>query len=152
EHEEFLETFVPFAALLARDGAQVALAELVLRLTSPGVPDIYQGDELLNLALVDPDNRRPVDFDSRVAALDLVAAADASGVSGEHRKLWVLHQLLQLRAARPEVFAGTYEPVDADSDVCAYERGDLLVVVSVRPWLGRPEVSDDLADGRVDLL
>ena len=48
----------------------MALGQLLLKLTVPGVPDIYQGDELLNLSLVDPDNRRPVDWDERRAALD----------------------------------------------------------------------------------
>ena len=58
-HEPFLADFEPFAAELAAAGARSAIGQLVLRLTSPGVPDIYNGDELPYFALVDPDNRRP---------------------------------------------------------------------------------------------
>ena len=61
-HEPFLADFEPFAAEVAARGERSSLGQLVLRLTSPGVPDIYQGDELPYLALVDPDNRRPVDW------------------------------------------------------------------------------------------
>ena len=62
EHEAFLADFEPFAAELAAAGDRAALGQLLLKLTVPGVPDVYQGDELLSLSLVDPDNRRPVDW------------------------------------------------------------------------------------------
>ena len=83
------------------------IGQLVLRLTSPGVPDIYNGDELPYFALVDPDNRRPVDWDARRAAL---ASRDAP--HGESAKLHVIREALALRARRPEAFAdGDYEPL-----------------------------------------
>jgi (1->4)-alpha-D-glucan 1-alpha-D-glucosylmutase len=61
--------FVAFAGRVAAEGRRAALGQLLLKLTSPGVPDVYQGDELEALSLVDPDNRRPVDWEARRAAL-----------------------------------------------------------------------------------
>src|ERR687896_767260 len=65
EHRPFLDDFEPFASEVARVGDRAALGQLLLKLTVPGVPDVYQGDELLALSLVDPDNRRRVDWDRR---------------------------------------------------------------------------------------
>jgi (1->4)-alpha-D-glucan 1-alpha-D-glucosylmutase len=69
EHEPFRADFDPFAERVAREGRRSALAQTLLKLTSPGLPDVYQGDELEALSLVDPDNRRPVDWASRRSAL-----------------------------------------------------------------------------------
>jgi (1->4)-alpha-D-glucan 1-alpha-D-glucosylmutase len=122
-HEPFRLGFDLFAAELAAAGDAVALAQLALRLTAPGVPDIYQGDELTYLALVDPDNRRPVDWELRRAAL---ARADSP-------KLELIRTLLALRARQRESFAGVYEPLAADEQTCAYRRGENVVVaVAVR--------------------
>ena len=66
----FLSCFVPFQRLVAHTGMVNSLAQLVLKLSSPGVPDFYQGTELWDLSLVDPDNRRPVDFAKRQVLLD----------------------------------------------------------------------------------
>ena len=68
EHAPFVESFEPFLAEVAALGERSALGQLLLKLTVPGVPDVYQGDELIDLSLVDPDNRRPVDWDARRAA------------------------------------------------------------------------------------
>ena len=87
------------------------------------MPDIYQGDELLCLSLVDPDNRRPVDWEERRAAL---ASDDPPP------KLQVIRTALALRARLPEAFAGAYEPVEAGEDVVAFTRGDAQVFVAVR--------------------
>jgi len=127
-HEPFRTGFDPFAAGLAAAGERVALAQLALRLTAPGVPDIYQGDELTYLALVDPDNRRPVDWELRRAAL----------AHGDSPKLELIRTLLSLRARRRESFAGAYEPLAAGEQTCAYRRGeDVVVAVAVRG--GEPE-------------
>ncbi len=75
EHEAFLADFEPFAAELARAGDRAALAQLLLKLTVPGLPDVYQGDELLSLSLVDPDNRRPVDWERAPASARRASAA-----------------------------------------------------------------------------
>jgi (1->4)-alpha-D-glucan 1-alpha-D-glucosylmutase len=118
---DVLEQFVEGVALA---GDRVALGQVVLKLTSPGIPDIYQGDELSLRALVDPDNRRPVDWDRRRALL-------ASGA--DCPKLRLTTRLLRLRARRPEPFAGAYESIDAGPDCCAFLRGgQVLVVVATR--------------------
>jgi (1->4)-alpha-D-glucan 1-alpha-D-glucosylmutase len=123
ENARFRSDFEPFAAEVAESGERAALGQLALRLTSPGVPDIYQGDELTFLALVDPDNRRPVDWEWRRRAL-----ADRSSP-----KLNLIRALLDLRARRPDAFAGHYEPLDAAATTCAFLRGeDVVVAVPVR--------------------
>jgi (1->4)-alpha-D-glucan 1-alpha-D-glucosylmutase len=131
EHDAFLADFEPFAEELARVGDRAALGQLALKLTVPGLPDVYQGDELLALSLVDPDNRRAVDWERRRALLD--AVRDGAAPTEETRKLWLIHRLLALRARRPEAFDGAYEPVDAGPDVCAFVRGgEVFVAVTVR--------------------
>jgi (1->4)-alpha-D-glucan 1-alpha-D-glucosylmutase len=131
EHRPFLDSFEPFVEELAAVGERAALGQLALKLTAPGVPDIYNGDELWNRSLVDPDNRRPVDWQRRRELLDdLRGRAEPNP---ETRKLWLTWRLLSLRAGRPEPFTGTYEPVEAGEDVCAFVRGgELLVAVSLR--------------------
>jgi (1->4)-alpha-D-glucan 1-alpha-D-glucosylmutase len=125
-HREFRRDFDGFAAELAEAGDRAALGQLLLKLTVPGVPDIYQGDELLSLALVDPDNRRPVDWDARRAALtDVVAGAS------EPRKLWLIWRALALRARRPGAFSGGYEPLDAGPDAVAFVRGGEVVAAAL---------------------
>jgi (1->4)-alpha-D-glucan 1-alpha-D-glucosylmutase len=123
ENARFRDEFEPFAVEVAEAGERAALGQLALRLTSPGVPDIYQGDELTFLALVDPDNRRPVDWERRRRAL-----ADRSSP-----KLNLIRALLDLRARRPDAFAGRYEPLDAAATTCAFLRGEgVVVAVPVR--------------------
>ena len=129
EDEAFLGEFIPFAEEVAVLGERSALGQLVLRLTSPGVPDIYNGDELPYLALADPDNRRPVDWAASRAAL---AGLDA-GPTRATAKLWVIRELLALRGRSREAFVGRYEPVEAGEDTVAFCRGDdVLVAVHVR--------------------
>src|SRR5688572_21246561 len=111
EHRPFLSDFEPFAAEVARAGDRAALAQLLLKLTVPGVPDIYQGDELLALSLVDPDNRRRVDWARRREVLDAVRRGAAP--TDETRKLWLIVRALTLRASRPEAFSGGYTPLAA---------------------------------------
>jgi (1->4)-alpha-D-glucan 1-alpha-D-glucosylmutase len=123
-HEAFLADFVPFAERVAARGREVSLGQVLLKLTCPGVPDLYGGDEVELLALVDPDNRRPVDWPALRAALD----ADEPPP-----KLDLIRRTLALRAARPDAFAGSYEPFDAGADVCAFTRGGaVFVAVAVR--------------------
>ena len=129
--DEFLADFEPFARRVAAIGERASLGQLVLKLTAPGIPDMYEGDELGFRALVDPDNRRPVDFDWRQAMLRRLMGG--APPDGETRKLFVTLRLLGLRARRPEPFAGTYEPLDAGPSTCAFVRGgDMLVAVAVR--------------------
>jgi (1->4)-alpha-D-glucan 1-alpha-D-glucosylmutase len=124
--------FVAFAERLAIEGRRAAFGQLLLKLTCPGVPDVYQGDELEALSLVDPDNRRPVDFAARRAALARLAAGGPPRDFGE-RKMDLIRRALALRARRPDAFEDSYEPVDAGPGVCAYVRGgEVLAVVPVR--------------------
>ena len=110
----------PFVRRLAPLGDRIALAQTLLKLTCPGVPDIYQGDELESLNLVDPDNRRPVDWDARRRALAV-----------PRPKLRLIREVL---GAGVE---GEYEPVDAGPDVCAFGRGGRhLVAVPLRDGAG----------------
>ncbi len=122
--ERFLDRIVPL-------GEASALGQTLLKLTSPGVPDIYQGDELWDLALVNPDNRRPVNWELRSRLLEEVASADAP--RRETAKMFLIHRALALRARRPEAFAGSYRPLDAGEAAFAYARGDgVIVVVPIR--------------------
>jgi (1->4)-alpha-D-glucan 1-alpha-D-glucosylmutase len=128
----FISSLEEFCLRVAALGDRAALGQLVLKLTAPGVPDIYQGDELAFRALVDPDNRRPVDWPRRQDSLSRLrggAAPDA-----ENRKQWLIWKLLSLRARRPDAFSGGYEPVDADPDTVSFVRGgEVLVAVRTRP-------------------
>lgn len=130
--DAFLAAFGPFAARVAEAGERSALGQLLLKLTVPGIPDVYQGDELPDLSLVDPDNRRPVDWDARREALDALRAGAA--VTPQTRKLDLIRRVLELRSRRPEPFAGAYRALEAGPDVCAFTRGDddLVVVVVLR--------------------
>ena len=140
EHEPFRDDFEPFAERLASAAEPVALRQTALKLTVPGVPDIYQGDELVALSLVDPDNRRPVDWARR---RELLGAPPSDPDS---RKLWVIRELLALRVRRPEAFAGSYEPLDAGPDTVAFVRGgEVVVAVPVR---GAPSFSPPAGDWR----
>jgi (1->4)-alpha-D-glucan 1-alpha-D-glucosylmutase len=144
-HRPFLDDFEPFAEEVARAGERAALGQTLLKLTVPGVPDVYGGDELWNLSLVDPDNRRPVDWQARRRALDALRA----GVEPERAtlKLLVIQRALDLRARRPEAFAGAYTALEAGEGTCAFLRGEeeVLVVVPVRP---EPGTSVAVSPGR----
>jgi (1->4)-alpha-D-glucan 1-alpha-D-glucosylmutase len=125
----FLASFAPLARRVARAGALNSLAQLVLKLVAPGVPDFYQGSELWNLSLVDPDNRHPVDFDARRRQLDALIPVieDANAgrvVAGEvsalldhwedgRIKLYVTAAGLQTRRRHADLLAaGTYDPLE----------------------------------------
>jgi (1->4)-alpha-D-glucan 1-alpha-D-glucosylmutase len=101
----------------------------------PGVPDVYQGTELWDDSLVDPDNRRPVDWAARreqLAALTEPPAVDATGTA----KLWIVSRALRLRRDRPELFDG-YSAIWADGPAAehlvAFDRGGAITVATRRP-------------------
>jgi (1->4)-alpha-D-glucan 1-alpha-D-glucosylmutase len=130
----FREDFEPFLARVVVEGERSALGQLLLKLTSPGVPDVFQGDELWRLALVDPDNRRPVDWPARREALARVRGAWPP--QPRDAKLALIWRALALRARRPDAFAGAYTPLEAGEGVVAFLRGaaEVLVVVPVRDF------------------
>ncbi len=126
-----------FVARIAPFGRSNSLAQKLLQLTLPGVPDVYQGTELWDLSLVDPDNRRPVDYDLRrrlLAQLDggAVPAVDETGAA----KLLVVSRVLRARREHPEWFAG-YEPVAASGleadHLVAFDRGGVVAVATRLP-------------------
>ena len=119
-------------------GRITALAQVTLLLTCPGVPDVYQGTELWDLSLVDPDNRRPVDFQHRGRLLAETAALSPSEAMARADegvpKLWLIARLLGRRRAAPALFESReYVPLRAAGakarHVVAFARDDLLVVV-----------------------
>ncbi|MDO8213061.1 malto-oligosyltrehalose synthase [Conexibacter sp. CPCC 206217] len=133
-HRPFLDDFEPFLERVVAEGRRSALAQLLLKLTVPGVPDVYQGDELEALSLVDPDNRRPVDWELRRRLL--ASLRDGAEATDETRKLDLIVRALALRERRPASFTGgSYLPLEAGPGVCAFARGDdAIVVVGVRAW------------------
>jgi (1->4)-alpha-D-glucan 1-alpha-D-glucosylmutase len=136
EHTPFAEAFAPFLAEVAALGERSALGQLLLKLTVPGVPDVYQGDEFVDLSLVDPDNRRPVDWSARREALGELQ--DGAAPTRETLKLHLIARALALRGRQPTAFGagGAYEPIEAGPDVVAFSRGadaEVVVVVALRP-------------------
>ncbi|HXA05156.1 MAG TPA: hypothetical protein VNY30_09975, partial [Bryobacteraceae bacterium] len=113
---EFLSALEILAQRVSLLGALNSLSQITLKTTMPGVPDFYQGTEFWDLSLVDPDNRRPVDFAERAAVLEKVARPDWAELAQHwpdgHIKLAWTRQLLQLRAELADVFTlGSYEPL-----------------------------------------
>ncbi len=124
----FLKDFLPFQRRVARIGVIHSLAQTLLKLTSPGIPDIYQGCELWDLSLVDPDNRRPVDFTARAECLSDLRKQLAAGTSRSDLavrllaapddgaiKLYVIWTVLNHRKNCLDLYArGTYRALEAD--------------------------------------
>ncbi len=159
----FLRSFEPFARRVAGLGAVYSLGQLILKLASPGVPDFYQGSEYWTLTLVDPDNRRPVDFAAREAALaalePLLAGIESADPMHDrpdvaepvdrlalhwhngHVKLYVTAAGLRFRRAHPRLFLGSrYLPLDGEvtppAGLVAFARlHDDEVAIAVAPRL-----------------
>jgi (1->4)-alpha-D-glucan 1-alpha-D-glucosylmutase len=149
-NEKFFGALGEFVADVAPQGATNSLAQLALRLGAPGIPDIYQGTELWDDSLVDPDNRRPVDFEARKAALAALvqrgapspelAAKLVSSYSDGRIKMHLLRTALRLRRTSTELFLeGAYRPLPTEPQafpsVVAFERtlaGARLAVVAPR--------------------
>lgn len=150
ERNAFLRDFSSVAATLAFFGRINSLVTTTLKITSPGVPDFYQGTELPTFTLVDPDNRAPVAFDAaaqQLAGLQSVGNDVGSlldDASGARSKLFVTRKLLQLRAADEQLFAsGAYQPLQVEGErkdhVFAFARtceGRNCVVIVPR-WTAR---------------
>lgn len=151
EAKDFLDDFLPFQGRIAQYGIYNSLAQLLIKITAPGVPDFYQGTEFWDLNLVDPDNRRPVDFGMRQTVL---ASLRSDGDSVQDRqallhdllthradgriKLWLTTQGLRYRRAQAALFQqGEYVPLQVTGakreHLFAFARlhGDQAVVVVV---------------------
>jgi (1->4)-alpha-D-glucan 1-alpha-D-glucosylmutase len=147
ENRDFREDFAEFQKRIAFYGAINSLSQTTLKLTAPGIPDFYQGTELWDLSLVDPDNRRPVDYERRARLLaeisgtrkksELVRDLLDHWVDGRV-KMYVIASLLRLRQESKSLFIeGDYEALSgsgsADAHLCAFSRslGDAAVIVAV---------------------
>jgi (1->4)-alpha-D-glucan 1-alpha-D-glucosylmutase len=145
----FLEDFLPFERRMAYYGALNSLAQVLLKITSPGIPDFYQGTELWDFSLVDPDNRRPVDFRTRATLLEELTQHEVQGQESLVQqvlnswedgrvKLCVTYKGLNARKSYSEIFRdGEYIPLQVvghrQEHVCAFVRrrqtGCALVVI-----------------------
>jgi (1->4)-alpha-D-glucan 1-alpha-D-glucosylmutase len=147
-HNSFLADLQEFQYLTSHCGMLNALSQTLLKITSPGIPDFYQGSELWDLSLVDPDNRRPVDFGLRRRRLEglrqgeekagpLALARELAADMRDGRiKLYLIRQALRLRSGERELFeGGSYLPLEVRGEradhVCAFERslGERSVIV-----------------------
>lgn len=158
DEDEFIRDFLDFLAGVSRAGLHNSLAQVLLKLTAPGVPDIYQGNELWDFSLVDPDNRRPVDYPTRQALLNELKTWDRmsaeelapklaemlASMSDGRIKLYVTRETLRVRQQDPDLFRrGGYHPLEAEGKkaehLCAFLRrfGSRAVLVAVSRWLLR---------------
>jgi (1->4)-alpha-D-glucan 1-alpha-D-glucosylmutase len=148
----FLEQFLPFQKMIARLGIFNSLSQTLLKIVAPGIPDFYQGTELWDFTLVDPDNRRPVDYAVRMAALGGLKEREAElGATQlvrellEQRedgriKLYLIHRLLSFRRSHSGLFKqGDYLPLEAhgarERNICAFARrgsGQTLIAAAAR--------------------
>lgn len=139
---EFIADLEGFVQDVVPAGRVNSLAQTLMKYTAPGVPDMYQGGELWDFSLVDPDNRRPVDYAVRSKLLAEMNGMDMKQVMARADeglpKLWVVHQALQLRKEHPEWFGASaaYLPVTAEGAqserVIAYRRGECVITVAPR--------------------
>lgn len=155
ERSAFVANFVPFARRIARIGMYNSLSQVAIKVASPGVPDFYQGTELWQFRLVDPDNRAPVDYQLRRRMLEQLKA-DFAGPAGEcaqrarallshledaRAKLYVTWRSLSTRSAHRALFArGDYRPLEARGThaarLCAFAREDAgVAAVLIAPRL-----------------
>ena len=139
---EFIDSLEAFIAPLIEPGRINSLAQTLIKMMAPGVPDFYQGSELWDLSLVDPDNRRPVDFERRAELLERCRRLDARGATGDWDaglpKLWMIQRLFALRRAHRAEFsaASAYQPLVAQGshlgNLLAFRRGANLIAVVPR--------------------
>jgi (1->4)-alpha-D-glucan 1-alpha-D-glucosylmutase len=169
----FVETMGEILPSLQLFGAVNSLAQAVLKIASPGVPDFYQGTEMWDLSLVDPDNRRPVDYELRRRALEglkeqatskgeLAVSREVLDRLGDGRvKLWTIHRALALRNRMADTFRrGEYVPVEVTNglaeQVVGFSRGSRVLAVVPRFAYtlmgGKARLPLGSAWGRGDLL
>jgi (1->4)-alpha-D-glucan 1-alpha-D-glucosylmutase len=153
----FLDRFIAFSERNAPLAAANALIGTALRLLSPGVPDIYQGSELWDQSLVDPDNRRPVDFSRRRTLLARPTNELMDDLRSGSAKLALIRDVLRFRARNPELFSqGSYQPLiaegpDADRIAAFIRRHNgqsVLLAAELYPWRTRQSGTTlDLPEG-----
>ena len=144
--EAFIADLTGFIHPLLEPARVSSLAHTLIKLTAPGVPDIYQGTELWDETLVDPDNRRPVDYDQRRRMLDELEDATPEEIMARLEsglpKLYLVQRTLATRAARPECFGpdGAFRPLVARGartcHVVAFARGEQIIAIAPRLVIG----------------
>jgi (1->4)-alpha-D-glucan 1-alpha-D-glucosylmutase len=146
EHAPFLKDLEQFVDRVKDAGRVNSLTQTLVKHTAPGIPDLYQGTEVWDLSLVDPDNRRPVDYDRRRQLLADIQALDGQNVASRVMaraeeglpKMWLVHQALLLRREHPEWFGAeaAYTPIPVEGSrsdyAIAYLRGDMVATVVPR--------------------
>jgi (1->4)-alpha-D-glucan 1-alpha-D-glucosylmutase len=155
DDNRFLAEFLPFVNNIAYGGMFNSLAQTLVKMAAPGVPDIYQGTELWDLSFVDPDNRRPVDYAARARDLEELKSAESEDRLGLLQdllshwengriKLYLTSKLLGFRRAHADLFAaGEYVPLKATGEmskqVCAFARrqGPMWALAIVPRLVGR---------------
>jgi (1->4)-alpha-D-glucan 1-alpha-D-glucosylmutase len=163
---EFLADFLRFQMRVAFYGAFNSLAQLLIKVAAPGVPDFYQGAELWNFRLVDPDNRRPVDFSLRAGILEELRSREAEGPlpliqellsswEDGRIKLFVTYKALNFRKSNRELFLnGSYIPMRTSGEkgesLCAFGRSkdNAWAVVVVPRWLTKLKAPGKVPVGR----
>jgi len=162
---KFLPSFTPVAEEIARLGAINSLSQLLLKLTAPGVPDIYQGNEIWDYSLVDPDNRRPVDYARRQKMLDGLRNAHAAQLLASwpdgRIKLFSTQRLLLFRRNHLELFqSGSYLPLSVAgtfAECCVgftrehEDRFILVLAPRLTSRIGFPPLGDRWGDTSVQL-
>ncbi|MBT1701783.1 malto-oligosyltrehalose synthase [Chryseosolibacter indicus] len=142
ESHAFLKAFVPFEEVIVKYAHIYALCQTLIKITSPGIPDIYQGCELWDLSFVDPDNRRPVDYKKRISILNEIVEKEKEGAATlfpflkskrreGYEKLFVTWKSLNFRKQVNEVFTkGEYIPLEVGGK-------DAIVMAFARVYQGR---------------
>jgi (1->4)-alpha-D-glucan 1-alpha-D-glucosylmutase len=156
DDERLMHQIDEFVAPLVHPGWVTSMSQALIKLTAPGVPDIYQGQELWDLSLVDPDNRRPIDYDERRRLLGALrnsspestwAEVDAGGP-----KLFVTSRALRVRRQRQRAFQGSYAPVPVTGskahNAIAFVRGGEVITIAPRLVLS---IGGDWEDAAVNL-
>jgi (1->4)-alpha-D-glucan 1-alpha-D-glucosylmutase len=152
DESDFVREFSEFQKEIAPAGAVNGLAQVLLKICSPGIPDFYQGSELWDFSLVDPDNRRPVDFHMREAALDEIRRQEAHDLAAliasmvenwqdGRIKLYVTYKTLNFRRAHGELFlSGDYIGFQDPLHACAFvrRRGEEWALVAAPRFAYRP--------------
>lgn len=153
----FWADFIPFQRKVARFGLFNSLSLTLLKLVSPGIPDIYQGTELLSFTLVDPDNRQPVDFYRRENLMQSFAQKDQEAITTSYplpawertledgdAKLYLIWRVLSVRQRYPEIFTqGEYLPLEPEGEraehLCAFarRRDETMLVAIAGRWFAR---------------
>jgi (1->4)-alpha-D-glucan 1-alpha-D-glucosylmutase len=161
----FLANFFPLVEEIARLGAINSLSQTLLKLTSPGVPDIYQGNELWDFSLVDPDNRRRVDYDARRKSMESLENATPAELlqkwTDGRIKMFLIQKALQFRRAHADVFRwGTYRPLKtsgtfAESCIAFARERDGRWIIVIAPRLSArvafPPIAENWKDTSIEV-